>query len=169
MNNNNSKATQIPMWDGKDESWPLWNVKFQSLAIYNDCKDVLDKDEMRSCPTKNELKGLDLTLADGKRKAGLYKSNARLAAIFTLGQQTVYGLGYLEQTKSDNFPLGIVYRALELMKDQYAPHDLGSEILLENEIELIPFRNAGDYFNSIIAVCNKYGASWSSTVSSRPC
>jgi hypothetical protein len=139
------------MWDGKDESWPLWSVKFQSLAVYHDCEDVLDKDVMKGCPTKNKMKRLDLTLADAKRKAGLYKSNTRLAIIFTLGQQTAHGL------------VIFVYRALELMKDRYAPDNLGSEILLENEIELIPFRNTGDYFNSIIAVCNKYGASWSST------
>jgi hypothetical protein len=48
-------------------------------------------------------------------------------------------------------------------KDRYAPDDLGSKILVENEIKLVPFKNAGDYFNSIIAVCNKYGASSSST------
>jgi hypothetical protein len=41
MNDNNNKATQIPVWDGKDESWPLWNIKFQSLAVYHDCEDVL--------------------------------------------------------------------------------------------------------------------------------
>jgi hypothetical protein len=93
------------MWDGKDESWPLWSVKFQSLAVYHDCEDVLDKDVMKGCPTKNKMKRLDLTLADAKRKAGLYKSNTRLAIIFTLGQQTAHGL------------VIFVYRALELMKD----------------------------------------------------
>jgi hypothetical protein len=163
MTDSSNKATQIPVWDGKDESWPIWNVKFQSLAVYHDCEDVLDKDAMVDCPTKTEYKGLDLTQADGKRRANLYKANTRLAAIFTLGQQTAHGLAHLEQTKTDEFPSGIVYRALELMKDRYAPDDLGSEILLENEIELIPFRNASDYFNSISAVCNKYGASWSNT------
>jgi hypothetical protein len=39
------------------------------------------------------------------------------------------------------------------MKDGYAPDDLGSEILLENEIELVPFKNAGDYFNSVTNPC----------------
>ena len=92
--NDNNKATQIPMWDGKDESWPLLNVKFQTLAIYHDCEEVLDKNVIKDCPTKNKMKGLDLTLAKVKRKAGLYKSNTRLVAIFTLGQQTAHRLGY---------------------------------------------------------------------------
>jgi hypothetical protein len=76
---------------------------------------------MADCPTKREMKGLDLTQNDDKRKANLYKSNSRLAAIFTIGQLTAQRLGYLEQTKSDEFPFRIVYRALELMKDRYAP------------------------------------------------
>ena len=75
-----------------------------------------------------ELKGLDLAVAKDKARANLYKTNSRLAAIFTLGQQSAHGLGYLEQTKSDDFPSGIVFRALELMKDRYAPKNLGSEI-----------------------------------------
>jgi hypothetical protein len=163
MNDNNSKATQIPVWDGKEESWPLWNIKFQSLAIYHDCEDVLDEDAMKDCPKKSELKGLDPGIPKEKAAASLYKANSRLAAIFTLSQQTAHGLGFLEQTKCDEFPSGIVYRALELMKDRYAPNDLGSEILLESEMESIPFRNASDYYDSIIAVCNKYGAKWTST------
>ena len=57
----NNKATHIPKWDGKDESWPLCNVKFQSLVVYYDCEDVLDTDSMRNCPTLTEYKGLDLT------------------------------------------------------------------------------------------------------------
>jgi hypothetical protein len=134
-----------------------------SLTVYHDCEDVLDCDTMKDCPTKMELKGLDLALADDKRRANLYKTNSRLAAIFTLGQQTAHGLGYLEQTKCDDFPSGIVYRAMELMKDRYAPNDLGSEILLEYNIESTPFKNAGDYFDSIVAACNKYGTTWTNT------
>ena len=106
---NNKATTQTPMWDGKDESWSLWNVKFHSLAVYHDC-------EMKDCPTKTEYKGLELTQTDGKRKANLCKSITGLVAIFTLGQQTAHGLGYLEQTKTDDFPSEIVYRALELIK-----------------------------------------------------
>ena len=84
MNESNNKATQIPVWDGKEESWPLWNIKFQSLAIYHDCEDLLDEDVMKDCPTKMELKGLDPSIAKDKALASLYKANSRLAAIFTL-------------------------------------------------------------------------------------
>jgi hypothetical protein len=87
---------------------------------------------MKDCPTNMELKGLDPSISKDKALASLYKANSRLAAIFTLSQQSAHGLGFLEQTKSDEFPSGIVYRALELMKDRYAPNDLGSEISLEN-------------------------------------
>jgi hypothetical protein len=52
-----------------------------SFNIYHDCEDVLDRDLMKDCPTKTEVKGLDLTQTDGKRKANLYKSNTRLAAV----------------------------------------------------------------------------------------
>ena len=71
MNDNNSKATQIPVWDGKDESWPLWNIKFQSLAIYHDCEDVLDPDAMKDCPKKSELSGLAPSIARDKALASL--------------------------------------------------------------------------------------------------
>jgi hypothetical protein len=52
-----------------------------------------------------------------------------------------------------------LYKSNTWIKDRYAPDDLGFEILLKNEIELVPFRNTGEYFNSIILVCNKYDAS----------
>ena len=139
MNDNNSKATQIPVWDGMDESWPLWNIKFQSLAVYHDCEDVLDCDVMKDCPTKMELKGLDPNIAKDKAFASLYKANSRLAAIFKISQQTTHGLGFLEQTKSDEFPSGIVYRDLELMKDRYATQIRPPTSLLA--------------YNSVLSIC----------------
>jgi hypothetical protein len=73
---------------------------------------------MKDCPTKMELKGLDPNITRDKALASLYKANSRLAAILTLSQQTAHGLGFLEQTKSDEFPSGIVYRALELSNER---------------------------------------------------
>ena len=81
----------------------------------------------------------------------------------TLGQLTAHRMNFINQTKSKEFPAGVAYKALALMKQRYAPDDLGAEIMFENEMELVHFSNAGDYYNEVVSICNKYEVNWDNT------
>ena len=49
-----SRINEIPKWDGKSESMPMYLSKVGALLETQGVEHVLEKDEMTSLPTKEE-------------------------------------------------------------------------------------------------------------------
>ena len=152
-----------PVWDGKPESCPRYLSQIKALAKYYDCRDALDAKEMQNSPTKTEYKALGTTNPNDIAKAKLYMANKKLCAIIMLGQKTDYGLLVISKTKSNDFPQGIAYYVLEMLKSKNKPNDVTAEIELKKELKRVQFRNAKDYYKDIISVTARFDVSVSET------
>ena len=116
---NSLSSTAITKWDGRNETAGRYISQFEAIAEFYDCGDALDEMAMADCPTKSEYRALNLTQDEGKRLAKLYKANAKMSATFSLGQLSDHGLDYINKTKTDDHPQGLVWKALAALKEVF--------------------------------------------------
>eukprot|EP00956_Cyclotella_meneghiniana_P025725 scaffold54298_cov36-Cyclotella_meneghiniana.AAC.1 len=96
-------------------------------------------------------------LTDGEKKAmKLYEDNAKMSAVFTLGQKTSAGAMVIAQTVTDEYVHGKVIEAFATLDKQHQPRDVTSEVELEQELEKIPFGKANDYHTRFVEVMASY-------------
>mmetsp|Transcript_8277 Transcript_8277/g.14995 ORF Transcript_8277/g.14995 Transcript_8277/m.14995 type:complete len:89 (+) Transcript_8277:239-505(+) len=88
----------------------------------------MDETDMVNCPTKSEYAVLDLTIADGKARAKLYKQNKRICAIMVLGQGSDHSLAGIKKTKTTDHPHGMAWKTVAAMKKNNKPKDAGAGI-----------------------------------------
>ena len=113
----------MPDWDRKAESCPEYLSQIEALMEYQDCGDALDAKEMQNCPTITDYETLGTTNPNDIAKAKLYQANKKLCAIIMLGQKTDNGLSVISKTKS-NFPQGIAYHVLKMLKAKNKPNNI---------------------------------------------
>ena len=156
MDNNESKGLTTPVWDGKAETCARYLEQIEALAEYYNCGDALDSVKMMAeCPTKAEFDAISSTTTDPVElaKLKLYKANKRICAIIVLGQKSDYGISVVKKTKSKDFPQGVAYRIIEILKKRNKPSDVMAEIELRNALEKVKFKYANDYYRDVTMVC----------------
>ncbi len=77
--------------------------------------------------------------ADEKKPTKLYQQNKRACTIMVIGQKTNHGLAMVEKTKTDDYPHGTSWKAIETMKQKNKPKDMSAEIEMEAELHKIQF------------------------------
>ena len=159
----NIKTSMIPRWDGKSESCGRYIAKLKAIAMVTGCGDAMDPTKMRDMPTKSQYDTLNRANAADEKKGKLYDANARLAAYLVLGQDSDHGLALLNKTTTDDYPEGIVYKAIEKMKVKSKPKDASAKIEMDNDLDRIQFRGANDYYNDVVAVLARYEVNKSET------
>ena len=136
---------------------PRYLAQIKALGEYYDCGDALDAKKMTlNCPTKTKFNGLGTTDVNDIAKAKLYKANKKFCTIITLGQKTDHGLAVINKTKSDDFPQGLAYRVIEMLKAKNKPNDVTAELELRKDLDTIHFKNADDYYNEVVSVMARY-------------
>ena len=166
MDNNESKGLMTPIWDGKAESCSRYLDQIEALAEYYDCGDALDSIKMlANCPTKTEFDAFAVGTTDPTElaKIKLYKANKRKCTIITLGQKSDYGMLVIKKTKTKDFPQGVAYRIIEILKKKNKPLDVTVEIELRNALEKVKFKYPNDYYRDVMAVSARYKVSLSET------
>ena len=156
-----SGSKAIPTWDGTKESYALFKVQFKALVTMNKANKIFNETEMNGLLQETayeKLAGGDPTkLSDGEKKAmKLYEDNAKMAAIFTLGQKTSAGAMVLAQTVTDEYVHGKVIEAFATLDAEHQPVDVTSEVELEQALEKIPFGKANDYHTRFVEVMAGY-------------
>ena len=160
------KGLSTPVWDGKAETCPRYLDRIEALAEFYNCGNALDSVKMLSdCPMKSEFDAILSTTTDSVElaKIKLYKENKRLCSIITLGQKMDHGLFVMKKTKSDDFPQGLAYRILEILKQKNKPKDVTAKIELKKELEKVKFSYADDYYKDVIAVTDRFDVAMSET------
>ena len=148
------KGISVPKWDGKNSSAGRYVSQVEATAEYWDCADCLDP--AKRIPTKSEFDALnDTNDADGSQRK-LFKENKKMGAVITLGQMTDHGLALINKTKSDAHPHGMAREFVKALKAKCTPSDTAAEMELENQLELVKFNGANDYYNSCVAVKAKF-------------
>eukprot|EP00956_Cyclotella_meneghiniana_P033274 scaffold94893_cov110-Cyclotella_meneghiniana.AAC.1 len=103
-----SGSKTIPTWDGTPEKYALFKAQFKALVTMNKANKIFNETEMNGLLKETAYERLaagDQTkLTDGEKKAmKLYEDNAKMAAIFTLGQKTSAGAMVIAQTVTDEY------------------------------------------------------------------
>ena len=149
-----TKVTEIPKWDGKEQTFDLFKSKVESTAALRGIGDALIETKMRDLPTLQQYTSLDE--ATNATRIQLYKNNQEMMAIMTLGQNSDHGMAAINKTKSADHPQGIAWKAWKNLKEANQPSDTAAEIALENELEGVKMINAKDYYKECISVTSKY-------------
>lgn len=62
----------------------------------------------------------------------------------------------IKKTKTTDFPSGVAWKVIKIMKTKNKPKDASAEIHLKKELEAVQFGMANDYFNLIVTVQGRY-------------
>ena len=157
--------SSIPTWDGAEATCTRYIAKIEALAVYQQCKDTLDKAEMANFPTKAAYNLINKVTTDAgeNRSLSLYRQNAKLVATIVLGQASDHGLVVVQKTKTTDNPSGFAWKSIDVMKKKSKPSDATAEIALDNDLEDIKFTSAKKYYNDVIAVTARYDVPVSET------
>ena len=129
---NSENSLKIPKWDGKWETCPRYLVQVEALDEYYECVEAMDETDMANCPTKSEYTVLDLTIADGKVNAKLYKQNKRICAIMVIGQGSDHGLAVIQKMKTTDHPHWMAWKIVVAMKNKNKPKDASAKIEMDD-------------------------------------
>ena len=166
MDSNESKGLSAPVWDGKTETCSRYLEQIEALADYYDCSGAIDLLKMLSmCLTKAEYDAISSTTTDPGElvKVKIYKANKRICAIITLGQKSDYGISVIRKTKSKDFPQGVAYHIIEILKKKNKPSDVMVEIELRSALEKVKFKYVNDYYRDITGICPQFEVALSET------
>jgi len=146
----------ILQWDRKQDTFARYLDKVEALVIYYDCGDAMDKVAMRACPTKTAYVALDQTTSPGKKKGALFKANKRMCAIITLGQGSDHGLNMMKIMKTPDQPNGVAWEFAQIAAKKNKPKYASAEIQMDNELDNLRFKLAGDFYNDVVSITSRY-------------
>ena len=160
-----TNVASIPTWDGAEATCPSYIAKIEALAIYQQCKDALDENEMGNCPTKLAYNGINKVTTDNdkKRMLSLYMQNAKRVTTIVLGQAINHGLTVVQKTKTTDNPSGFAWKSIDAMKKKSKPSNTTAEVTLNEDLDNIKFTSAKKYYNDVIAVTARYDVPASET------
>ena len=161
-----SKGMSMPKWNGKSSTCARYLDQFEAVAEYYDGGDALDPVLMANCPTKGEYEALVAKANpddNDKMMMKLYRANKRLCAIYVIGQESNHGLAQLKNTKTADFPQGLIHEVIAALTKKHRPKDVSAEIRLEAELKTLKFKFADDFYNQVVDVCSRYECTMSET------
>jgi len=156
MSDDTKITTSIPAWNGDKDKFNIWFEQFQAVVNVKGDGDALDAVAMRTLPTHAEYAALDLTNADDKAKADLYKLNKKVVSLLVLAIKSNSAMAVIKSMKSSDYPDGKAYEIMDKLRGKNMPKDASAVIELDAELEKIPFRNAEQYNDDVTSVLAEY-------------
>ena len=77
-------------------------------------------------------------------------------ATIAMGQDNDVGISMVNNTKTDDFPQGLVHKFIEAMTAEYTPSDVAAEILMDSELKKVPFKTAKAYYKEVVSITSRY-------------
>ena len=158
MSLNLSTKVACPTWNGERDSYSTYIFKLKAVALSSECSDVSNARKMATLITQTEYDALDKSSTDPvvREKIKLWKANEMMAGYFTLGQESQHGINAIQTTQNDDYPMGLVYLAIEKLDKKFNPKDTTAKVLMKTAVEAIQLKNADDYYSDVIAVMSQY-------------
>eukprot|EP00956_Cyclotella_meneghiniana_P028605 scaffold67126_cov73-Cyclotella_meneghiniana.AAC.1 len=152
-----SGSKTIPTWDGTRDTYALFKVHYKVYCTMHKCSKIFNKTAMNGLLKEKayeKLAASDPTkLTSGQKESlKLHHDNARMSAVFTLGQKTSTGAMVLAQTVTEEYVHGKVIEAFATLDREHQPRDVTSEVELEHALEKIPFGKANGYYTRFVEV-----------------
>jgi len=163
MSDDTKITTSIPAWSGEKDKFNIWIEQFQAVVNVKGFGDALDAVAMRTLPTQAEYAALDLTDANDKAKADLYKLNKKVVSLLILAVKSNSAMAIVKSMKSSDYPDGRAYEILDKLRGKNMPKDASAVIELDAALEKIPFQNAEQYNDSVTSVLAEYDVSKTQT------
>lgn len=113
----------IPYWDGKAESFWMYQRKIEAYSEFMGIENALNTDLLENCPTWLEFVAINIMIPTNRNLIPLYKVNKKICAIMVLGQAKSHGLALLSKTKCDNYPNGSAWELMSRAKKVNTPSD----------------------------------------------
>lgn len=151
-----TRLNEIPKWDGKASSAPMYMTQVKAFLECQELDDVLDESKMTNLPTKRQYDALDPTDSTHDAVRKVYQMNKKVVTIFTLGQKSANGLATIDKTKVNGHDAGVAWKVMKMWEKKYRPGDATAELELDNELEKIKFGGANDYYESVTTVMTKF-------------
>ena len=149
------------MFDGKDEDYMMWWVRFQAYAEVKMFASALQDGGEPSLPKKHD-DVLDMATDAGKKSYAALKHNNVAMATMTMAFSTQGLMNLIAKAKDNKFPMGRAHLVAEALKDKYMPKDIVTKVELQmalNQISMKDNENPDVLFQRISAVENWFNTS----------
>jgi len=131
-----SRKYYNPDFSGKKKDYPPWRMKLQAYAAEEGFALALLTAFKSQLPSREDTV-LDENTADGKAHAEAKALNAKAYNALILGMKDNKMLNVLQQSKTEAWPSGLAWLAIELLEQRFAPKDAMSSVEMEDQLAKI--------------------------------
>ena len=158
MSDDVSTSIRLPTFNGKEENFAMWWIKFQAFATVKNFREALSDDN--DMPLSQAVaNGLDTK--DSKNKPALKavtRNNVAMAQL-TMAFETQALLSLTDTIKNSDWPGGLATKLVEKLKKKYRPSDRIAAVQLKrklNKLEMGEYDDPSILFEKIATIENEY-------------
>ena len=158
-----TKLESVAKWDGKQETYSVYNEQARASCEYQGLGDALDVTMMGNLVTKAEYDLLDKSDTTNADLIKLYNVNKKVMAMLTLGNSSTAALATIKKTKTKDHPYGVATEVFASWDRKFMPGDSAAELQQDNDIANIRFTAANVYYDEVINAVSQYSVPTSDT------
>ena len=122
MGDAENKTSKLPIFNGKEASYPMWEVKFNAYATINKFIQAVSEKPELDLP-KDHTVVIDTSTDVGKRQAAAKKRNQEGYTALALAFNNDSILGLLLEAQTDEWPDGLACLVIKGLHDTYKLKD----------------------------------------------
>jgi hypothetical protein len=159
MSEINDKTTiQLPTFDGDRDKHLLWDQKMMCYAVVKKFAQALGDAAEPDLPA-SDATVIDETTDIGKRQAAAKQRNSIAMACLTMAFTTDAAMSVVFKAKTIEWPGGLAWKVMDLMRRKYRPQDLVTRAELRNKLNNLSMADGDDpkiLFEEISTIENRY-------------
>jgi hypothetical protein len=148
----------VPVFDGKAESFDPWEIQWKAFAEIEGVTDALGPELNPKMP-RNSKVVLDPAEDDDKPKIVASKANKQDMAYFALAFKTMKLLRLITTAKTEAWPGGEAWKVKKALSEKYSPDDVITVFELKkrpNAVSLKGNQDPSDMFEELAAIEHPY-------------
>ena len=154
------KALKLPAFDGKEESYQVWVIRFHAYARVFGFDAALKANGEAELPATESTTVSPTGVTDAPKRAAI-KRNSIAIANLTMAFSTNEAMTMIYDAGTPEWPSGLAWKIMESMKKKFAPDDTISKVELRRQLNKISMKKNDDpatLFEQLSVVRNKYNS-----------
>jgi len=157
---NDTKTVRVPIFDGEDESFQKWWIRFRAYAKISGFTKAIETDPEPDLPgSQREVDALSGNGDETKKKRAAADRNDTAMASLTLAFTTDDLINIIMQSQTADWPDGLASNVVKLLLDKYKPDGIMSlvdEKMALNKIRMGENEHPTKLFDRIKAVETRF-------------
>ena len=138
-----SKFVKLPTFDGDEEKFQLWLVRFEAYATCCGFRAAVGDAPEADLPESAAF-ALNLDPKTDKAKVAAVNRNSVAMATLTMAMTTNKTMGALNEAKDNLWPSGVAWKVIKKLKEKNQPMDMMTAVELRHRLSAVTMKRNED-------------------------